>query len=289
MTETPRFQTSKSIFAGCDQDIARALNLRDGEHPRRKSTCTRLSAAPVTSADMEHLIFTLYDRICANWSGRVPSSKNWQLRRRTIVDLKNQSPEVLLERAVVRLNEAAHLHGWSNQMPVASGLIDARADKRAAVDLVHFADGIATLYELKWESDTPAFAAFEILQYGLTWLFFFSKRDLFGVLERPIFTTSQIGLRVLAPRAYYAPYDLSWLGHGLNQGLRKLAADKTENAVSMDFGFAQFPETFDLPFQTGQDVEAMFAPAANHDGCAMLANAVNAIRPHWTEVAQQWS
>ncbi len=144
----------ESIFEGTWEVICRFLGLEEGESLKQKSTARGLPGAPPYQADFERLVLQLYELIETNWSGRIPSKENWRVERQTYVSPKNKSKEVLLERAIALLGDEGLLSDWFNQIPVASGLINDRADKRAAVDLMRLRDKKVAFVELKWASDT---------------------------------------------------------------------------------------------------------------------------------------
>jgi len=133
---------------------------------------------------------------------------------------------------------------WANQIPVASGLLGPHADKRRAVDLAHRCQSHRSqrcyvLIELKERSDTPLYAAFEILRYGL--LYVFSRRRIkdlqYDATEQPLLRAERIHLRVLAPHEYYKCCKLDWLEKDLSQAIGCLACKKAD--VGMDFSFWQ--------------------------------------------------
>jgi hypothetical protein len=88
----------------------------------------------------------------------------------------------------------------------------------------NLAHGVWEFIELKVNSDTPLYAAMEILQYGL--LFLFSRhhqQELQYDTSKELLQATQIHLKVLAPSRYYtsnragAPYQLQWLEESLNE------------------------------------------------------------------------
>ena len=91
----------------------------------------------------------------------------------------------------------------ATRIPVASGLIDEKLNKRAAVDLAKIEEDRLDLYELKCESDNPVYAAFEILQYGLAYLLCRVNRKEFGYADLRTMKVNALGLNVLAPHSYY--------------------------------------------------------------------------------------
>lgn len=202
----------ESFFEKTDEIIAQALSLEAGQSLRHKTTCLNLKASPAMLCQIENMVFDLFARVEENWQGRKPSPMNWQLRRQTSIALHNKSPEILLERAIVILAERGLLKGWFNQLPIASGLIDEKSDKRAAVDLVTLHEQDAALIELKWASDNPAYAAFEILRYGLAFLFCYQKQEDFSYHAYPLMSVKKLSLRVLAPHEYYIEPAIRHLG-----------------------------------------------------------------------------
>ncbi len=117
------------------------------------------------------------------------------------------------------LGEAGTLPGWLNQVPVASGLINDRFDKRAALDLVKLEDDAARFVELKWKSDTPAYAAFEVLRYGLVYLFSRVNVVEFDYADRQMMRVGRVDLQVLAPTVFFDKHDLGWLERGLDNAV----------------------------------------------------------------------
>lgn len=273
--------SSMGIFHGMDEIVSAFLDLRDGETLKQKSTSRRLVLAPNGRCNFETLISDLYGQIERNRSEHTPSQENWRSERQTTLNPRNRSPEVLLERAIAILGEREILEGWFNQVPVASGLVDGLADKRAAIDLVRHRDDQAEFVELKWESDTPAYAAFEILRYGLAYLFSYINRETFKYTKKPLMNVKEVSLRVLAPRTYYADSDLTWLSEGLDHGIRTLVVQKTDGALSMDFGFLAFPSDFDLPFANGEEVLSMVDVSKDTEPCQLLISALCDIEPIW--------
>ncbi len=146
--------------------------------------------------------------------------------------------------------------GW-NQVPVASGLVDARHDKRAALDLVKLDDDAARFVELKWESDTPAYAAFEVLRYGLVYLFSRVKAIEFGYVDLPMMRVGRVDLQVLAPAVFFDKHDLGWLEQGLDHALDEFPHQRTSDQLSIGFEFLAFPPEFELPFRNGAEVRTV--------------------------------
>lgn len=220
-----------SILSCVDAEIDSYLfskeQLQEGRRYEHKSSCIALSDPP-SQFNGNDLIAAIYDRIEKNLMRRPkrsPSPENWKLRstcnQGTVKTGKNNtSDEVTLERAIVQ----RWPNKWTYQMPVASGLFGSISDKRRAVDLVHRkGNGQFDFVELKIQSDTPLYAAMEILGYGLVYLA--SRQDAAKNLEYaskdlPVLRASEITLCVLAPEDYYKEYNLKWLQEALNDGLK---------------------------------------------------------------------
>jgi len=273
-------RSSASIFNGAEEIIFSFLGLEPGKTLKHKSVCRRLSTAPPELLDFETLISGLYEQIESNRSDRKPSRENWRTKRVTTLSDTNRSPEVLLERAIAILGENQVLDEWYNQIPVASGLVDARADKRAAVDLMRLDGDRVEFVELKWGSDTPAFAAFEILLYGLAFLYCYINRVDLGYEITSLMKVKEVSLQVLAPQAYFDGYDFTWLGLGLDAGVRNVTQMVSNGELSMDFGFTSFPSDFILPFCTGKEVR-QFCDPNNGEGIQALVSAIHNIKPIW--------
>lgn len=216
------------------------------------------------------LVTDLYACIKANYkegknaiSDCKPSDKkNWQSRRRTRLGNGNTSSEVILERSVARLGKAGMMPDWWNQIPTASGLVNPPAsDKRAALDLIKLSGGKAEFIELKWESknDTPESATFQVLKYGLIYLFCRVNAEKFGYTCRDLMKLRHIDLEVVAPSKFYEGHDLSWLECELCRAIRTFSdkkMQKTKDKLSMGFKILALPQDFKLPFKNGAEAKA---------------------------------
>ena len=99
------------------------------------------------------------------------------------------------------------------------------------------------LIELKTESDTPLYAAFEILLYGLIYLFSrCHMRELgYDMKDQRLLGADSIHLRVLASDQFYKEGpSLGWLERDLNDAIRWFAKTKRNDLV-MDFSFRASP------------------------------------------------
>jgi len=248
--------SSPSIFSGVDYLIDSALQLTgdvalgraaigNPPHHEHDSSCQRLSALPLKGFDSIALLTAIYDKIGTNWdtsSYHNGSDENWRLDDpRTELAEGNDSPEVCLERAIVRTMNALEPNSmsWVNQVPVASGLVHATADRSRKIDLVHKLDEKTfELIELKVRSDTPLYAAMEILKSAVVYAFcrHDSRVQQSIFKDRKLLEAERIHLRVLAPAAYYKNYDLAWLETGLNEGLAEFRIAQGLTFAS-DFAF----------------------------------------------------
>jgi len=141
---------------------------------------------------------------------------------------------------------AAGRKDWSNQVPIAAGMIAGAGNNRRAIDLVHSrAPEKFEFIELKIGSDTPLFAAVEILEYGFVWLLSRRDRGNLGYADRAIIQASGVQLSVLAPARYYRELDLTWLSASLSEGVRRLG--ERHGDVRLDFAFQEFPLGFVWP------------------------------------------
>jgi hypothetical protein len=258
MSDTPT-EVLEGVEAVIDHYLLSDEDMALGYRYFHKRTCNALSKNPPKVFHGSALVAAIYERIESNLASRpkesrAPSAQNWRLRltddqESILPNIQNRSAEVNLERAIVKkwpLN-------WTYQLPVASGLFDGRSDKRRAVDLVFdHGDRHYDLVELKIKSDTPLYAAMEILGYGLIYLA--SRRDTannlgYESVDLPILIANRITLCVLAPEIYYQDYPggLIWLQDGIMDGLKRFEVLD----LSIDFCFQKFSAQFgnDLPIK----------------------------------------
>jgi hypothetical protein len=206
-------------------------------------------SAPVV--DIAALLGAMVEQIEANWAvsprrlaGKRPSPQNWRFRTMPVLAAHNQSPEKTLEKAIV--NTAPDTN-WANQVPTASGLFEAHRDRHRNIDLVRRrGPGTYDFIELKVGSDTPTYAAIEVVQYAA--LYAFARRH-YSEHERAqheLLQANTIHLRVLAPAAYYRREPVAALDCSINQGLAAFCA-AAALAWRMDFAFLAFPANFVWP------------------------------------------
>ena len=242
-------QAKSNLFAGVDEVINRELGV---ESYRHKSACLTLLNGSSFDVSGERLVSEMFNQLQDNWetiaksSDRLPSAENfrWFEPKIAIADA-NKSPEVTLERALIKACLQQGRTDWSNQVPIASGLVNATAYKRRAIDLVrrrgrHSFD----LVELKVASDTPLYAAMEILLYGMLWLLSRIDRNRLGYANKPIIEADSIDFRVLAPRRYYEGVDVRPFARQLDRGVASLGRNRD---VDLGFSFKAFSDEFVWP------------------------------------------
>ena len=161
------------------------------------------------------------------------SQQNWRwCNIQPQIGAANRSPEVVLERAIAASCLRAGRADWGNQVPVASGLILGASDRRRAIDLVHRrGERHFEFIELKIASDTPLYAAIEIIGYACIWLLARGDRP---SRRSALLDAEQIDLRVLAPAAFYGRYELQALESSLHQSLGALG---DSHGVTLTFAF----------------------------------------------------
>lgn len=244
-----------SLFDGTDQVVCRVLGIQRREQLRDPDL--RLDRLSAESAS--RLIGDLYDRMATNYSGRARSTSKQLWRRRRATDLRddNRNTETLLEKAVANLAESGHMPGWFNQCPVASGLTDPYADRGRRIDLVHCDGATVRFVELKWASDTPAQALFQVLEYGLAFLFAWLRKGEIELGQRYLMRVRQVGLEVVGPREFFGKGQHADLFATMSRALATFATEKTGGEVSMAMRALAFPAEFSrVPFVDGGEVKA---------------------------------
>jgi hypothetical protein len=202
------------------------------------------------------------DRIVASVDRkkRPISAQNWRLERQK--EPSHLRAEVSLEWKIIDSTPG----DWYNQVPVASGLVNHTLHKRCAIDLVRQTDEKSfDFIELKLESNTPLFAAIELLQYAFVWLL--SGADghgpRLGYLNPPnLLSAERVSLYVLAPPKFYGVksrggshqfVDYSGLAQGIGQALRQ------RSARFVSFGFERFGTDSSDPIELSRTLPPIFA------------------------------
>lgn len=245
---SPSPPLAPSMLAGVDAFVDQFFGVEhigsSSPHYRHKTSCHR-AAENSSSLNGDVLVHGMYERIERNWPGGLcRSDKNWRLQPQTSISERNSSKEKTFEKAV-----ATHCPGWVNMIPVASGMLPHKEEGGRRIDLAREVEpGWFELIELKIQSDTPFYAAIEILGYGLLYVPFRRHRHALGYGSQafPLLDAHRISLRVLAPREFYAPYDLRdterLVGNGLSSLVDQLGLDH-----NIDFLFEQFACGFQWP------------------------------------------
>jgi hypothetical protein len=192
--------------------------------------------------DSKQTVQRLFDSLASNGWRETPGS-NWIWRERhTNLSENNISQEVLLEREIVEKGGEC----WTRQISTASGVDTGpdgqrtRTNRRRAIDLVYDqGNGAFSFVELKVGSDSPIYALFEILGYGLA--YWHSRQEKLN--HHPdalrLMQAKKIDLVVLGPASWYRdmPHDLATLAEQLNRGLAALTQDK----LPMGLRYTEYP------------------------------------------------
>lgn len=234
-----------SLLLGVEAAVCGALDIANLRH--RSALHSLQIPAGIDIASIVHEV------IAANWSAggasenKDRSRQNWRWTLQPQIGGANRSPEVVLERAIASACATAGRTDWANQIPVASGLIKGASDGRRAVDLAQRKDdGSYELIELKIASDTPLYAAIELLGYACLWLL--ARRDP-PATNSPLLAAERIDLRVLAPSAFYAPFDVQALERAVHDGV---CSPSAAEGVQLSFAFDVLRSTVTrTPMPTG--------------------------------------
>jgi hypothetical protein len=236
MAATPKPELPASLLDGVEQVVMNHLSIASLRH---RSALHRLR-----QVDGLALVAAIDLRVRDNYSrGKASANKdrsrqNWRWQSlQPQIGPHNRSPEVVVERAIAAACSRLGRTDWANQVPVASGLIAGARDGRRAIDPVQRrGDRHFEFVELKISSDTPLYAAIEIIGYGCLWTIARSDPP-----QRPsaILDADHVDLRVLAPASFYAPFALEGLEITLDAGLAALG--RVEGTV-MSFAFDVLPD-----------------------------------------------
>ena len=238
------------LFENYAQHLAAAIGCRDLRH--------KSARFPRELRDGRERVRRLYDDLKLSLDAAIagpnyrPSAENFRwFKPQLSISAANKSPEVTLERAVVQACCRLGRSDWANQVPLVSGIAGPRAYKRRAVDLVRrVSDRQFEFVELKIASDTPLYAAAEIVLYGLLWLHARCRSVQRIGPRNPLLDANSIGLSVLAPSAYYRQADTGNIAAFFNSGLVALAKC---HGVEMFLEFTAFPHTFTWPAALADD------------------------------------
>ncbi|WHZ23347.1 MAG: hypothetical protein OJF47_002459 [Nitrospira sp.] len=276
MSKTDLSEERRNILSGVGDIIDRYFGVtgigKTLPHYRHKESCIKLSKPPSPEIDMLKVMEDVYKRIKTNWENAARpqeprsnpgSQQNWRFSLNPVMAEGNDSLEVQLERGIARvcMSRPSERDRWANQVPTASGLVPPHNDKHRNIDLIHKRrEGEYEFIELKVESNTPLYAAIEILLYGLLYVFRRQEKDSLVTIDesegtkeqRALLNAALIHLRVLAPSEYYKGYDLAWLEDKIREGLRQLVG-KRALSFRMDFEFQHFPTLTTADLKQGID------------------------------------
>jgi hypothetical protein len=249
-----------SILDGVHDIIDTMLQCGVGTPPRYRHR-TNYLALDISTLDGRLLVEEIYAQMCRNVNGRTVeragSRENWRWAKQTCMNECNPSREKRLEKVIAR----AAGDDWVNQIPTASGVMGSQ-ERHRNLDLAHrIACGEYEFIELKVSSDTPLYAAMEILCYGLIYLCSRRYATTLGYrADNELLRASRAELKVLAPLAYYADRgrrDELWrLQEKLHAGLESLLSGRCANlGVQMGFRFEAFPD--ECAWETEQQVLAL--------------------------------
>ena len=242
-TDNQLSRESRSILDGIYQTVDNGLQLNEiGEAPhcQHRTSWKRVRESDFSSVTWRSLVRSLAERIESNWDQqRCRGKENW--RNEPQLELSDHnSGEKKLEKQVAKF-----CAGWVNQVPTCSGINEGSRDGKRSVDLAHLHGDTLELIELKIDSahsDTPLWAAFEILIYGLLYRFSRAHRDQLGYTRASnplLFDCSAVDLKVLAPLGYYLAEDRAAIQHlesVINASLSALHMD----GYSMTLTFESF-------------------------------------------------
>ena len=267
-----------SLFDGTDKLICDALGIQYRKDLNQRS----LRIEPFSEEKACSLVNGLYEQMMANFFGQPvsQSEKLWCHRREPEIRKDNFNKETILEKAVAILAEEGHMPGWFNQCPVASGITDPGKDRRRAVDLIHLSDVKARLIELKWASNTPVHALFQILEYGIAYVFARNHMDELHLKKRHLMHFEKIGLEVVGPREFFVNEKRLDLFDRMDKAVGKFAAEKTGGSLPMSLRALSFPAEFDcIPFVDGRAVKESCRNSTLSREGAMVRDAFSRLVP----------
>ncbi len=216
----------------------------------------------------------LYKRIRENWNrhrepDRWPTpDKNWVLRvapEFTAHPTQHKEKQLQKQIAIYLENE-----GWGNDVPTASGLVNARG-RQMNIDLAHRVDGGFELIELKLESNTPYDAALQVLRYGAVYMLYRLEPELARRFKlHSMMRAKHIVLEVLAPHSYYSrgDVDLRCLEMQLDHEVETFG-ERRNAGVALSFRFMAFAP--DFTYQPGMDCESI-CEAVRHRASPFVPN-----------------
>lgn len=228
------------------------------------ATVRQLAESSQPILDLRPLVRRLLACVEQNWilSGQDDrgSQENWRLQKRDPLALENRRAEEILNRSIA----AATQGDWANEVAISSGIA---GDGSMHVDLVYelVAGEHYEVIELKWDSNTPLYAAIQVAVYGVYYLFSRVHAERFNYSDpvRPMLSASRIDLRVLAPTPYYSDIEGSaWFRDfeaRLNEAVEAVGRETLVNDFSMGFAYTQLPADFVGPEASADAIQSAVA------------------------------
>lgn len=255
-------RSSNSILYGVDDLIESWLEIASDKYgagtarPRYGSTTAAKELSRKEEPSQPFPAKMLLGQITENWERgerQERSTENW--RWKPMLEMEGNTGEKELEKLV------AFLYGkssWTNQIPVCSGLMPARdkdgkrsEEGKRAIDLGRkIDDGVFEFIALKFRiskkkkvitgDSHPLYAALELLEYGL--LYVFARLNLKPRGEdNGLSEARKVHLVVLGPQEWCRDYNFERLSETINCGLNDLLKDQS---FVMDFSFRQLSDCF---------------------------------------------
>jgi hypothetical protein len=239
-SETPVASPLPSLIHGVEEAACTALGI--GRLRHRSALHSLIVTDDIDLARLVHTVIASNWLACNADANRNRSRQNWRWELQSQISPANRSPEVVLERALAMAGKSGGSSDWANQIPVASGLVAGATDGRRAIDLgLRSGERVYELIELKIASDTPLYAAVELLGYAS--LLLLARRN--PPNNKPeLLNAERIDLRVLAPAAFYAPFDLVALERSVDRGVQSLGHDE---GIELSFRFDVLPDSLSGP------------------------------------------
>lgn len=199
----------------------------------------------IASEIFDVLFRTLEHRWHSRVRSKPPSLKNWRLEKVLSIEPSNPSAEVQLEKCFSRVSGEA----WGNAIRTSSGVFGTYAGKKANIDLGWKQMDCMTFIELKWDSNSTSYAAFELIGYAMAWLQARTRSSEMGYLEygelRDVLRFENTHWIVLAPQCYFDKQDkehLSRFETWIDQNMRRFFRFKDDRLTPI-FSFIGLPSS----------------------------------------------
>lgn len=171
-------------------------------------------------------------------------TSDWKLARALEIADRNKSLEKRLEKCVVQASEE-HNQKWFNQIPVCNSFFGGSPRR---IDLVRqkteydfdFVELKFGDQQNRWGSDTPLYAALEIVTYGI----FFAIARLLQLIPTafPLRAAKNVRLTVLAPEGWYSRFGNTRQIRRLGKEFNSAVADlNLEPETLFAFSFLSIP------------------------------------------------